>query len=462
MPAIKRFGSACARARRRIGASAFLVVCVSLSVNAETFVFPGAAPCASTLQSCIDGVSAGSTIRLATSAEIAEFVTVNKSLVIEPAPGFNPKVQSILAFATIQDIDVTVRRISTTQQLRGEIRTGGGNLTFRAIENEAIGDVFYSAIALAAEGDSSGSYGTIDAFITGNQVNQLGNSESCRDAINVTNVRTGFNIVVSGNTVAVTGAGACAGVRARVAGFSPAAAVIDRNKISAQRLEDGINVTSESPGEGAGNPLTAQISNNLIVANINAADVANGVRVLSSANNSRVSATIVNNTVANVGVGIRLSARSDIGAQIAGGFYNNIVAFTAGRGILQEDGVAGVANSHNLLFANTGGNSFSPGAGTRTSDPKFVSPSDGNYALSFPSEAIDNGVEGALPIPFSSDLPGGARRIRAIDIGAFEYANSIVVENIQRPVPLGGAIAYAALALLLCSCAAAKTSCRNA
>jgi len=52
--------------------------------------FPGAAPCNRTLQACIDAARPGDRIEIATSAPIAEDLTILKSLAVTAAPGSTP------------------------------------------------------------------------------------------------------------------------------------------------------------------------------------------------------------------------------------------------------------------------------------------------------------------------------------------------------------------------------------
>ena len=53
-----------------------------------TYPWPGPAPCASTLQSCIDAVADGSRIELATNTPIAEDISLyDRSLTLTAAAG---------------------------------------------------------------------------------------------------------------------------------------------------------------------------------------------------------------------------------------------------------------------------------------------------------------------------------------------------------------------------------------
>src|SRR5690242_12845546 len=82
------------------------------SALAATLTYPGGAPCNTTLQACVTGASAGDTIQLATNGVIAEFVTIDKSLTIEAAPGFTPSVQGLFASTTTTDLSLTVQNLA--------------------------------------------------------------------------------------------------------------------------------------------------------------------------------------------------------------------------------------------------------------------------------------------------------------------------------------------------------------
>ena len=73
---------------------------------AATFTYPGAAPCDTTLQACVDGIAAGSIVEIAQNAQIAEFVTIDKSLTVRNASGFSPRVQGLLFAVHIHGVAV--------------------------------------------------------------------------------------------------------------------------------------------------------------------------------------------------------------------------------------------------------------------------------------------------------------------------------------------------------------------
>jgi hypothetical protein len=99
-------------------ALALALAAITTSASAATLTYPGAAPCATTLQACVTGATAGDIIALATNVPIAEFVTVDKTLTIQPAPGFAPSVQGIFAAVTTTNISLTVQNLAGLNTVR--------------------------------------------------------------------------------------------------------------------------------------------------------------------------------------------------------------------------------------------------------------------------------------------------------------------------------------------------------
>ncbi len=56
------------------------------TAGAVSRTWPGNAPCAGTLQACIDASAAGDEVLIASAAEIDENITLNKSFALRAAP----------------------------------------------------------------------------------------------------------------------------------------------------------------------------------------------------------------------------------------------------------------------------------------------------------------------------------------------------------------------------------------
>lgn len=427
-----------------------LIIAATLSVAASgaTLTYPGAAPCNTTLQACIVGAAAGDTIELAINTEILEVVTVDKSLTVGPAAGFTPILQGLFAIATTTNVDVTVQGITVTLLLEGRLGFGGGNLTFRVLNND-INASQRSAIAVS-DGSAVGTYGTKTAIITGNRITQsAGAFGSCATAISIVGTSAGFDATITDNQIIATDLSQCGGIEAVVGAGPSGTALIDRNRITGSNFDYGIEARNfgANPGDPAG-LITAQISNNLVTGQNGNVGAPGSIVISADGNNALADVQVVNNTLASGRTGILVSARTDLGANITGGLYNNIVAFMSSYGVGIDTGLSGFLNSHNLLFGNSAPSDFTPGPGTRTGNPAFVDATGGNYALLSSSDAVNVGLDSALPAAFTLDLPGGPRRIAIIDIGAFESSTAL-------PIPtLSNAMLWLLGALLLLAAAA--------
>lgn len=142
--------------------------------------------------------------------------------------------------------------------------------------------------------------------------------------------------------------------------------------------------------------------------------------VSADGNNAAVAAQLVNNTVANGRTGVIVSARTDLGANITGGLYNNIVVNNTQSGVGINSPIA-FSNDNNLVFGNPQ-NYYTPGPNTRTTDPLFINPASGNFRVKRGSPAIDGGSAAALPGAITRDLAGLRRSNGVVDIGAYEWS----------------------------------------
>jgi hypothetical protein len=437
--------------RTLFGAATALVFAVTTvaallndTARAATLSYPGAAPCATTLQACIDAALPGDIVQLATNSAIVEVVTFAKSLTLEPAPGFTPQLQGAFVSATTTTVDVTIRNLTITFAISGRLGVGGGNLIFRALNNTITASQ-RSAIEVS-DGSSVGTYGSKTLIATGNRITQTGDTFSCASAISAVGTSANFDATITENQIIATELSQCAGIEAVVGAGPTGGALIDRNRITGSNFDQGIVIRNF--GANVGQPaglMTAVVTNNLVAGQNGNVGAPGSVVVSADGNNAAVNAQIVNNTLVGGRTGILVSARTDLGATIVGGFYNNIAAFMSQDGFSIDSALASFGNANNLTFGNAS-NSFTAGPGTRSGDPNFVNAGAGNYALALGSNAIDGGLDSALPLTYVVDLPGGPRRVGPIDIGAFESA----VVRPADPVPsLGGPALWALIMLML-------------
>jgi hypothetical protein len=366
------------------------------SEAATTWTYPGGGgPCASTLQQCINGVAAGDTIQLAANTEILEFVTVDKSLVIEPGGLPRPSVQGVSVTASTADVDVTVRGIKATFWLEGMLLSGGGNLTLRVIDNviESTQSEF-AAVQVQDSGSGSGIYGTNTAIIADNVISQKGDRGLCKDAINVSALSAGMNATITGNQIAATDLSVCAGILASVAGSAPLMAFVDRNDISGTDFNAGVVLLSAGNAISSDQPpgaLTAQVSNNRVVGQNGDAALGGGLTIFADASNAEIDALVLNNSFTEGRHGINMRAKTDVDARINIGFRNNLVSGNA---------LGGCVLAHSALARST----------QLSCDAMLESSS----SLSFHSASYVTGSK-AIPSHLTQDADSSLLRIPARD-----------------------------------------------
>lgn len=433
---------------RTAGLLALSVVAVSANPTlAATLTFPGAAPCNTTLQACLDGATSGDIVEIATNTANAEFLTVSdKSLTLRPAAGFTPQLAAVFFVATTTNVTANVNGLRFSSSVSGRLGAGGGNLVMDIRNNTIVAGDFRNAINID-DSTAAGTYGTKTVTIIGNTITRGSSFSGCASGVGIVGTSAGFNATIVGNTFSLSDLSQCGGIEA-VVGGQTATAIIDRNRIGGSNYDYGIQVRNFGANVGQpGGLITAHVSNNLVTGQNGNVGAPGGIVVSADGNNSAVSVNVVNNTLANNRTGLLVSARTDLGGSISGGAFNNIVAFNSQTGIGINSTLPAFTNSNNLVFGN-GGDSFTAGPGTRTGNPAFVNAAGGNYQLADTSDAIDRGQNSALPATFTLDLAGSARRAgNSIDIGAYESTFARAADASPAVPMLGGT----ALACLLIS-----------
>ena len=434
-------------------ALASVAVCVGPLCTANILTYPsGAPPCNTTLQACVNAASSGDTVQLATNSLIAEFVTVPVSLTIEPAAGFTPSVQGLFAAVTTTDLALTVRNLAGLNTVRTVLAPGGGNLNLQVLNNVITASGFQGAVEVEAGNGTAGAYGLATVLVRDNTISQdSGGFGSCTDAIAIIGVPASFDATIVHNDITVNNLSQCGGVDAVIGAGATATAVIDRNLVHGADFDLGIEVRNF--GANVGNPgglITAQVSNNLVWGQNGNTGAPAGLVVSADGNNASIDVQVVNNTVADGRIGVLVSARTDLGANITGGLFNNIVAFNSQAGIEIDSGLGGFVNGFNLIFGN-GSEFFTPGPKTIGADPLFTNRAAHDYTLSQGSPAINTGLDSALPASFTLDLAGNPRIVEIIDRGAYEspFGTPPAVIPTLQPGALAALAALLAAAALL-------------
>jgi hypothetical protein len=164
----------------------------------------------------------------------------------------------------------------------------------------------------------------------------------------------------------------------------------------------------------AGGTLVARVANN-VIRGTDGDDTVTGVAV--AVGTGTVGATVVHNTIVNVGEGIDMDEKGAADAVLDAVVANNLVAGVSGRAIdVEPSFLPTVRVGPNLLFA------FRRSLLTPDiilGDPRFISAADLRPGPG--SAAIDAGTADFVPTDLTTDFGGGPRAVGgAVDVGAFE------------------------------------------
>jgi hypothetical protein len=391
------------------------------AARAATFDYPAAAPCDTTLQACVDGVPAGSVVQIVTNTPINEDLDVKQSLTLTAGAGFTPVLNGFEFFeggATPTSYTISNLTVNGTISTR---QIGAGAFDAHIIGNTIVNaSSFGTGIELDSAQSPPDDQTTFE--VRGNTVTVTGGGESdqCHGILQGGLPASGGGTsTIAGNHVTVTGCGQGSGIEIDVGPGETLSADIIGNDVVATNTGDGI-LARNFAGPNSPTSLTTRIIDNVVTGQDGNAGFPAAIGV-SSDGSQHISAQIINNTAAYNRLGIGVSGRPDLGATVTGVVANNIAAHGqtafSSTGIGIEDGFA-ITNDHNLVF-DVDGNFFTPGPGTVTADPLFVSTTD--FHLLQGSRAINAGNNAEVPGDITTDVEGNPRiRNVVVDIGAYE------------------------------------------
>lgn len=383
---------------------------VVAGASAETW--PGVAPCAGTLQACVDGVASGATISIATNTPIVELLTVtDKSLTLAPQAGFSPSFAGpgSVTFTTPTTASSLTINSLTFDHADLVARNGNGNLslrvndsTFSALSRDAI-RVSSDATAATVIVEVARSRFTID--------NTPGNEGS---AVQVSAMQLSGDLFLSvTDSVMSQNEGDSNGAISIYESTMPEASVtFRRNTVTRSGSNAGVFLRKDEPGD-----WTVLIENNLFAGSANTQGPA--VNLIGTDDAGTYSFSVVDNTIVQGNRGI---VASSIGA-LEGLVSNNVVAHFSQDGLFVDGAPEAVSNRNNLLFDATTAEVL--GAGSIQADPRFVGAPD--FRLQSDSPARNAGANGDVPAAVTVDLEGQARILEGtVDVGAYEYLASVI------------------------------------
>jgi hypothetical protein len=365
------------------------------SANADTHTYPGTAPCDTTLQACINGVSSGDTIRLETDAAIDEDLTIAKSLTLKAAPGFRP----IIGGSTT-DRDVALAD-GGPASVGFSIRLDGLRLVRAGVEIDFAEGTGHSAVI----------------------ANSSIRNPSGGDGI-ASNLRVGSAVTIRNNTIRSNGYGIDAFVE--LGGADTAGVTIESNRISSpDPAGAGPGIALDMRGS---NSFRASIFSNVIhrTAGCNCGGAtAISVETLDSVDTD---IDIAGNTIDRIrndtaGIGIDNGGSGTMRSSV----FNNVITRIEGPAIeiaQPPSNTLRVKNGYNSFFDNDDPpdlNGHPQGQSTISLNPRYRDAAAANYRLRNSSPLIDRGLT-CSPGGFSRRDAAFKSRLagETVDMGAYE------------------------------------------
>jgi hypothetical protein len=405
-----------------------LIAAASAPVHAGGLVlqWPGVAPCATTLQACVDAASNGSVIQIVTDTPIPENINLyNRSLSLVAGSGYHPNFAagfwisaSTAPISGDVSVSLTGLRLQDSYVRISYNGTGTGTYDVRGMTlNQSTGGAPTYIQLIAASG-------TTNAMLYDNRVSGLPASLNSGliqiDNTGATlNVSAYYNHVRSTSDVGVNGGG----IFVNETSGGMGTVKLHGNEVQGGFFRSGIFV-SEGLFSSTTSTFSARVYNNVVVCS--SATVNGGSGISFTANNGSINAQAVNNTLSRCYTGISANQWSggSATARVDGLVTNNLVV--AVNGLQFSPSITpSLTNDYNLINASS--NFATLGTHTLTAPAQLVADSAPRLLPGSPAiDAADSATLGfgllfnTLPVTDAD----GLRRITGAssnaDIGAYE------------------------------------------
>jgi hypothetical protein len=421
--------------------------CFAVSAQAVTRTWPGSAPCATTLQACIDASAAADTVLVATTTVITESPRLDKPFALRAAPGYRPvfDVGAVVSGTISAGSGNWVVEGLTLRRGFVQVSIDGGGPVNVVIQRVRVLEALSSAAEISVFRSSATSTG-MTYQISENELNYFWDTSdgALRAAIQVLDSGSGITTGrIRENRVVATGnqsIGILVSTRDRT----------HRTEILANHVRGGrqgsIFVRQGLVLDVSGGALTALVFNNVISSVVPGSRFAAGIKldVYDGSANLRV----WHNTVTDASRGLNAFASTGAGP-ISGSVRNNIFAYISFIGLDRAGGASVLSDLYNLFFQS----SETPGMiglskNTLFLDPRFKRAPD-DVHLRAGSPAIDALLESAITdtliaenLPFTDG--DGLRRVKQangalltdtpLDIGALEAGDVSVLHVLPTTV----------------------------
>ncbi len=393
----------------------------SSSSHAVVRSWPGAAPCAATLQACIDASAAGDSVQIVTDTPITQSLFLPRSLTLESGPGFSAQMAAGLSIegnsTDANPYNIAIRRIALTNAhvIISHNQAGTANIDIRRVS--IVSTAASSAAGIRVQAGSAGAatvrisdnhlrVATPGLFDAGLEVNFAGNNGTA---------------LIDFNHLEAVGDGDGWGILAQASGVAAPTMTVINNEVRGRFSRAAIGI-SEGLFSSTPSTVTARVIGNAVVGR---ARQGNGI--LQVINNGSIATQVINNSVVGASFGVifsRWNGSAGTGS-ISGPLQNNLLAYNDRGLFLNPEFQSPVQEDYNLVFANNS-NQYTPGVNDVVADPKLRSLTD--LRLQTGSPAINQGNSLALLFfPTSIGLvdADGLRRFKnsVADIGAYEFGD---------------------------------------
>ena len=410
--------------------------------SATTRTWPGAAPCDSTLQNCIDASSNNDVVLITSNATIDETLHIDKPLSVQAVPGYHPVLAAGRSVGSILSSGNGTLDIEGLTLARGgvHINHSGGVYTVRIRRVSVL-----ATSTLGGAQISINSTSTSDALnydIAENNLNYAWDSYdgALHAAIQILDsATTTLNGDIRYNRVDASG-NYSIGILV-VTGDGNHSTRVFANQVRGGSAYGSIELRPGFFTDGGSGTVNAALVGNVVVPLPSPATAPRGIDV--NAFQGTLNLHAFNNTVIGALYGFDVYVGSS--ATVSGELTNNLLANCTAFCIdyMNNGGSGGISNDYNLVYGGMIGGALTPGAHTVTTDP-LLRGSPGNARLRTGSPAIDAGDTAALnSLLTSSGLASvdadGLRRIKGstnrVDIGAFEYGDATFLRRINNAEP---------------------------
>lgn len=392
-----------------MGLALFVVACVltfSRASEAAVLTYPGAAPCDTTLQICINNSLPGDEIQIATNDRINESLTLSGTFKLTNASGFTPMIGGV---------DSTNTKTISVEDAGGGIET---HIEFSNINFDN------ARVSVSFSGGSGHTFFMHDCILT----NRVANNND--EGVGIS-LRTSADVVLQHNII--SSSGSAVSVYGSLDPSKTASAKVFGNELTgttAIQSYQGINLRNDSNGI-----LNIDIQSNVIH------DVGGcfcggpGGITVDQNGTGELNVNIINNTIADVvggGASVYTYAPSSTGI-LNLNLFNNILTGSAEFGFILPAFSASlvVHNDYNNTFDNALGDhwgGYTAGPNNLSVDPEYMDKDMLDFRLHSASPLIGTATSSITGVTITDlDRADSQRIVGSIDFGAFEAAGDLEV-----------------------------------